>query len=65
MTNWVGNNLTITGPEAELRRFAACWIKPSGERFPRWVEGKFDINEPRPEGEIFLFIRPADSTKAR
>jgi hypothetical protein len=41
MTNWVGNHLTITGSEAELRRFAACWIKAKGERFPRWVEGKF------------------------
>ena len=51
MTNWVGHNLTITGPKAELRRFAACWIKAKGERFPRWVEGKCDINQPRPEGQ--------------
>ena len=54
MTNWVGNHLTITGPEAELERFAACWIKPKGERFPRWVEGKFGINKPRPEGELYF-----------
>jgi hypothetical protein len=54
MVNWVGHNLTITGPEAELRRFAACFVKARGERFPRWVEGKFGINEPRPEGEIFF-----------
>ena len=54
MTNWVGHHLTITGPKAELRRFETCWIKANGEHFPRWVEGKYGFNRPRPEGELYF-----------
>jgi hypothetical protein len=57
MTNWVDHSVTITGPAAELDRFVACWVMPAkGERFPPYVEGKFDLDYDvsRPEGELFF-----------
>src|ERR1043165_8506638 len=55
MTNWVDHRLGINGPQAELRRFANCFVRAAGrERFPAYVEGEFDIDVPRPEGEVFF-----------
>ena len=71
MGNVIGHGVEITGPAAELKRFAACWVMPAkGERFPPYVERKFKLNDgvTRPEDQLFfsfdkLSPKPDDADK--
>jgi hypothetical protein len=57
MSNTICHRVQITGPAAELKRFAACWVMPAkGERFPAYVERKFDVDAgvTRPTDQLFF-----------